>query len=241
MKIGKELVRSHMTINYEFPGIRVLDNGLQPTTWQLDMDVVAMEIGPDATAEKMQANGTMAFQKIFFWLDALMPGIVMVDPKNKGGMNIATTIDNAMLYCPGEPTDDILIQLFHSKLSAITEGVLFIGEMRLTSDDTSAKYTFSTTKKQYDLPKKVKNYCVLDAMDTKPWWTRDDGLCFEKLKPDSMSEEEIKLAYASIEDPLDVFEEAYNVGMDVVFTPEEEDTAPAEILEVAKWQPTTVE
>lgn len=239
MKIGKQEVGSYMTMKMDFPGIRMLDNILCPTKWNLEIDVVALDIGPKAlTQSEIQMNGGLAYQKLYFWMETCLPMCIFVDTENHIGMSIAAASDNNMMYCPDEPTDDMLVRLLHSKLTAISDGHLFIGQVRMESTDTNAMYTYTVPAEGAGLPAKVKDYVSDASLFRKPWWDRADGYSFELTRPKGCKETLDQL-YGHLQDPLLEFDNtvmASTFAFDETTIPNE----PAEILQVDKWQPRTV-
>lgn len=237
MKIGKHNIESYMTMVHEFPGIRIIDGVLNPTKWNLEIDLVAIDLATtQAKFDEMQMNGSIAYQKVLFWLDTCLPGCVFVGSNNPTGMEMAMMCDNMLMHCPDEPTDDLIVALLHSKITAISNGHLHIGQIRLVSTDTSAKYTYNVPAEGYGLPKKVKDYIDLPSLYRKPWWERNDGFSFEFLKPKGCKDKLVDL-YQAIQDPLDSFEESMSA---IEFTFDPEPKEPAEIIQVEKWQPRTV-
>lgn len=234
MKIGTEDIKSFMTLNYKFQGIRILDDALIPTSWTLRANLVAAGYGKDReTLDLVQESGSIAYQKAYFWIDLMLPGIILTNVRNKFGLTIATSSSNTMMYCPSDPTDDLIIQLIHAKLTAITNQSLHIGEITLEGTDSSASYTFSLPKTGYTLPETVKEYVDLPSLHRKPWWHRDDGFCFEFLKQRS-NKEKIADIYGDVCDPLKEFEEALMVTSTGV------GREPAEIIQVERWKPKKV-
>jgi hypothetical protein len=234
MKIGTEDVKSFMTLKYNFPGVRILEDCLSPTYWSVNVNLVAVDYDKNShPVSTMQANGSIAYQKAYYWMESMLPGIILTNIDNKFGLSIATTATNPMMYCPGDPTDDLLVQLIHAKLAAITNNHLYIGEITLDSNDTSAGYTFCRLKDGYTLPDKVKDYVDLPSLHRKPWWHRDDGFCFEFLKQKN-NKEKIADIYKDVFDPLKEFEEM------LINEQEYTQKEPAEIIHVDKWKPKKV-
>lgn len=239
MKIGKIQLESYMTMKYEFDGIRVLDNNLYPVKWKLDIDLVALEYTKNnkpMSDKDIVESGSIAYQRNYFWLDTCLPGCIFVNTRHPTAMDIGMMCDNMIMHCPDDPTDDLIIMMIHSKLKAISAGKLHIGQIRLSSSDTSAQYTYNVGPEGYAmLPKKVKEYIDLPSLYRKPWWQRNDGYSFEFLKPKNCKDKLVDL-YSSLRDPLSAFDES--VSLEFVFEPEV--TEPAEIIQVDRWQPKTV-
>lgn len=236
MRINNSEVKNYMTLKFAFNGIRIIDNSLDPVEWELSVNMVGVDV-LEASQERIQELGSMAYQKVYYWLDSIMPGIVIVDVADEMGVNIANYVENMMMYCPGEPTDDVLIQLIHAKCTAIAGPHLRIGEMVLSSSDTSASYTYAGPDSfgQPSLPKKTGDYMEQESMYSVPWWDRPDGFCFEFIRIEGDDETPLDELYGDVIDPLKEFEKSFN-HRKLELIPNE----PAEIIHVEKWKPRKV-
>ena len=237
MKRGKQVIRSYMTLAYEFTGIRLQDGNLTPVDWTLTVNLIAsMKRGKLKTEAEYKA--TIIYQKLYFWLETNLPGIVFVDVGNEDDLYIANLSSNITMYCPGNPNDDMIIQLLHSKLSALSGAELEVGEIQLKSSDSSLQYTFDCPEADYVMPTTTAEYYTEGtARDETPWWSRNDGFCFEFIRPvdTEISDEEL---FRNIMDPMDDFErivtELANTNIGIV-------KEPARIVQVEKWKPRKVE
>jgi len=237
IKKGRHLIKSHMTLEYNFTGIRIQQGNLTPVDWTLNIDLVAT-IKKGKTREDIEYNAGITYQKIYFWLDTNLPNIVMVDVDNEDDLYIANLTTNIMMYCPDSPSDDLLIQLLHAKISSLAEPDLLVGEVRLKGSDTSLQYTYDLPDTGYLLPSSTEEYYLNGiTRDKEPWWFRDDGFCFEFVKPkdNELSDEEL---FKDIIDPLDEF---YKIMAEVTDTPIGLVREPARIIQVEKWKPHKVE
>ena len=236
IKKGRNLIKSHMTLEYDFTGIRIQDGSLTPVDWKLTVDLVA--IGKKSKPrEEIEYEAGITYQKIYFWLDTNLPNIVVVDVSNEDDLYIANLSTNIMLYCPDSPNDDLLIQLLHAKISSLANSDLVVGEMHLKGSDTALQYTFDCSDAGYMLPATTEEYYTEGTTrDKEPWWFRDDGFCFEFVRPDGneLPDEEL---FKDIMDPMDEFRRimAEVSDMHIGLTRE-----PARIVQVEKWKPRTV-
>ena len=237
IKKGKNIIKSHMTLEYEFTGIRIQGGYLTPVAWELKVDLIA----PDKkgkTKDIIEQEASITYQKIYFWLETNLPGIVMVNVDSEDDLFLANLTSNIMMYCPNNPGDDLIIQLLHSKLSVLADSDLIVSEITLKGSDTSIKYTFDVDDGNYSLPQKTQDYYTGGvARDEKPWWLRNDGFCFEFIRPEQEDEntpdDEI---FESIIDPLSEFYKLIEEVDKVTVTKE-----PARIVQVEKWKPRKVE
>jgi hypothetical protein len=237
MKVGKYVIKNHMTLDYAFTGIRIQDSALTPVDWILQIDVVVpFEKGKSMSESESKASYT--YQKLYFWLDTNLPSFIAVDVNNEDDFYIASMSSNIVMYCPGNPGDDLLIQLIHTKLTTLADNHLVIGEIRLRGSDTSMRYTFDCTEAENALPKTIASYCKSGtARDKDPWWFRNDGFCFEFIKPEdsAISDEEL---FGDITDPMAEFERIISEMSAEDMAPVKE---PARIVQVDKWKPKKIE
>jgi hypothetical protein len=239
MKRGKHNIRSYMTLEYQFSGIRIQDGFLSPVDWNLSVNLIATD-KKGKLKEELELKAAATFQKLYFWLDTNLPGVVIVDVTSEDDLYLSNLSSNITMYCPNSPGDDILIQLLHSKLSSLAKEDLIVGEMQLKGSDSMLQYTFDCADSGYNLPVAVDEYYPEgEARDTIPWWSRDDGFCFEFIRPPVVEgEEPAEDVFKDIVDPMTEFDrimsEVANTHIGLV-------KEPARIVQVEKWKPRKVE
>ncbi len=234
MIMGKHRIKNHMTLEYDFAGIRILNGSLVPVDWHLTVDLVALD-KKNKNKEEAEYKATVAYQKLYFWLDTNLPNIVILDVNDEDDLYIANLSSNIMMYCPGEPYDDTIAELLHSKLSVLADGHLLVGEVQIKGSDMSVKYTFDTTDGEYSLPETTADYYTEGiTRDEAPWWARNDGFCFEFIRPED-SEVPPDELFKDIVDPLDEFTRIIEEARNVTAARE-----PAGIVQVEKWKPKKV-
>lgn len=237
MKRGKQVIRSYMTLAYEFTGMRLQEGHLTPVDWTLTVNLIAsMKKGKSKAEGEYKAS--VIYQKLHFWLETNLPGIIFVDVSDEDDLYIANLSSNITMYCPGNPGDDMIIQLLHSKLSALSGAELEVGEIHLKGSDTSLQYTFDCPDGDYTMPTATAEYYTEgSARDEIPWWNRNDGFCFEFIRPGDteITDEEL---FKDIVDPLDDFERIVAEMTDAHIGIVKE---PAKIVQVEKWKPRKVE
>lgn len=237
IKRGRHLIKSHMTLEYDFSGIRLQDGSLTPVDWQLRVDLVAT--GKKGKAkEETEYEAGITYQKVYFWLDTNLPNIITVDVSNPDDLYIANLTSNIMMFCPGNTGDELLIQLLHSKISALASPDLLVGEIHLKGSDSTLHYTFDCTNGDYALPINTKEYYTEGvAKDAQPWWLRSDGFCFEFIRPEGnvLPDEEL---FGNIVDPMVEFN---NIMAEVNETHIGLVREPAKIVHVDKWIPKKIE
>lgn len=228
--------KSYMTLEYNFSGIRVQNSALTPVNWELAVDLFALE-KKGKSRESSEIDAGTAYQRLYFWLDTNLSNVVVVDVTNEDDFLIANLTTNLVMFCPRATTDDTLIQLLHSKLSILAGDDLVICQIYLKSSDSVLSYTFESDG-EYNLPATTKEYYTEGvARDTTPWWNRNDGFCFEFIRPadSELSDEEL---FKDISDPMDEFKKIVSEINDPQFNVVKE---PAKILQIEKWKPKKVE
>jgi hypothetical protein len=236
MKYGKHTIKSHMTLTYAFMGMRLQEGWLTPVEWNLSVDIAAVD-KKTKVIEDIEYKASVAYQKIYFWLDTNLPGILAVDVMSDGDLYIANLTSNIMMYCPGNPGDDMISRLLHSKINALVGDDLIVGQLTLGGNDTSVSYSFNCTDGEYMLPKTTEEYYTEGvARDKTPWWMRDDGFCSEFIRPKDIeiSNEEL---FQDIVDPMTEFNRIIEELSDNITGKMKE---PAKIVQVEKWKPKTV-
>ncbi len=236
MKRGKNLIRSYMTLEYEFTGIRIHESYLTPVDWKLTVNLIA-PIRRKRSKEDFEEKLGMIYQKLYFWLDTNLPNIMIVDVSREDDLYIANLSSNIMMYCPGSSGDELVIQLLHSKLTALAKSELLVGEMQLKGSDATLQYTFDCPEGDYTMPATTGEYYTEGvARDINPWWTRNDGFCFEFIRPSEteISDEEL---FKDIMDPMNEFDRIMNENNEIHIGLRE----PAKIVQVEKWKPRTIE
>lgn len=237
MTIGRHKVKSHMSMEYDFSGIRILEGSLIPVDWHISVDLVALDKKGGKSLEESEVNANIAYQKLYFWLETNLPNVVMVDVSNQNDLYIANLSSNIMMYCPEEPFDDIIVRLLHCKLSVLADNNLLVGEIRIKSTDMTVQYSFEPNDLGYNLAETTEEYYTeTKTKDVEPWWLRNDGFCFEFVRPDDMSVSDEEF-YKDIIDPLTEFSVAIQEMSDKTIGAVRE---PARIVQVEKWKPKKV-
>ena len=238
MTVGKHKIRSHMTLEYDFTGIRLQEGCFTPVDWKLTVDLIAPRGTTQKSKEDSELKAGMTYNRIHFWLDTNLTNVIVVDATNEDDLYLANLSANITLYCPGDVSDDHVIQLIHSKLSALAAGTMVVGEMQLKGSDTSAAYTFDCPDGAYELPVSPSEYIEGEARDEEAWWFRNDGFCFEFIKPVAAEGETIpEDIFGDIVDPMTEFERMVQEATESFVGIIKE---PARIVQVEKWKPKTV-
>ncbi len=161
-----------------------------------------------------------------------------MDATDEDDLYLASLSANITLYCPGDTSDDNIIQLLHAKLSVLAAASMVVGEMKLKGSDTSATYTFDCLNGEYDLPTSSTEYIDGEVRDNDPWWNRNDGFCFEFIKPEHVEGETVSdEIFDDIVDPMVEFERLMQEATESFTGIVRE---PARIVQIEKWKPKTV-
>lgn len=231
MKVRNEIVNNFMTITFKFSCVRVIQSVLDPVLFNLNLNLTSLaDISKPETFSGIQIEGNIAYQKLYFWLESVLPGVVMVDATDKVGFGFSALVGNIIMHCPGEPVDELLVRMLHSKISAIVNSKLIIGEIILSADESGTSYTFVPDEHGYNLPDTVRAYLDLPSLNKKPWWCRKDGFCFEFVKGKDVKEK-LEVLYSDIPDPL----EEYEINIREALSGKTH--APAPIIEHDTWKP----
>jgi hypothetical protein len=199
--------------------------------------VCSSDLKPGKTKEESEYKAGIIYQKLYFWLDTNLPNVLLVDVNNEDDLYIANLSANIMMYCPDNPSDDVVIQLLHSKLSALAGSDLLVGQTQLKGSDTSLQYTFDCPDGDYALPGLTTEYYTEGTTrDEIPWWSRDDGFCFEFVRPTDVEITDEEL-FKDISDPMDEFDRIMAEVTDTHIGIVKE---PARIVQVEKWKPKKV-
>jgi len=166
-------------------------------------------------------KAAVGFQRLRVWLDAILDHIIFIDV-DSDLIELQDKLTNTVMYVPGHPDDAMLAVLLHSKISAITDGLLDIYSIKLSATDTDnieRIYRNLDPNKAYPLPG-IEYYKGKTTHD-KPWWSRPtiDVCEYEK------SEDEEDIILWQENDPL------AEIGKGVLTSGEE-----ADIIVFDQWK-----
>ena len=236
--IGKHRIRSFMTLEYSFSGIRVIEIDLIPVQWTLTIDLAPSQ-KKRKNLEEIARKAELTYQRIYFWLETVLTQAVCVNTTNAIGMAIAATSSNVMVMCPDEPYDEVLVELLHSKLTALADGNMLIGSIHLKGSDVTASCSYECPDGLYALPDAVQDYVGIDvtSMHSIPWWARNDGFSFEFLKSEENKDIPDDVYFGAFSDPMQDFDKTMEEIAELApIIPKE----PATIIQAEKWKPRKV-
>lgn len=223
-------------MSFEFSGIRLQDGYSTPVDWELLVNLTLTK-RKDKSKEETEARASIIYQKLYFWLDTNLQYVLTVNVENEDDLYLANLSSNITMHCPGNPSDDLIIRLIHSKLSTLAGGDINIDEIKLKASDTSLQYSFDSVDGEYELPLTTEYYTAGSCRDTDPWWIRNDGFSFEFARPEdsTLTDDEV---FSGIVDPLIEFDKIVSAMAETQLGSVRE---PARIVQVEKWKPRKVE
>lgn len=175
---------SFIIIPHTFAATRIYEeeetSQLSATTITLNISCAPIDDGI-LTPDEMGTKAMIGFQRLKVWLEGILEFIILID-KNSPLLDVMMNkTDNHVMVIPGKPDDALLAVLLHSKISAITDGLLEIYSITLQATDTNqVERVYRCPDKQYPLP--GIEYFEVDAAHDIPWWARPtiDVCDFEK-------------------------------------------------------------
>lgn len=154
----------------EFNAVRVHNSTLYSTTFEIKIALTPSHADtrePHVIEEKSEEG----MQRLNFWKETILDNILLVDINSDIFIDLASSADNTIMFCPGPPTDHMLIELLHAKVSAITKGLFDIHGLSISSSDTHYIETSFRKLDEYNLPD--ISYFPEVAIHPRPWWERD--------------------------------------------------------------------
>jgi hypothetical protein len=157
--------------------IRVIDRELQAVKMNLRMDFADQETDDSQAVFRSQ----VAMAKIRYWLDNCVEDCVMFNRENDWAMGALLSVDevsdgvtNRVMILPDDPGEDILLQIFQSKLQSLAGTSMRIGVLELDIEDGNGFHFTYVGEGEMDLPTN-EEWVGEIAYFKKPWWARDDA------------------------------------------------------------------
>jgi hypothetical protein len=176
-----------VSFNLEFKAVRVIGARLIPTTWKLRTEVLYDEEHEDDDSYLL--NTKVALAKIKFWFDNFIDGSVLMGRDNEWAQRAflseegQKSVENHIALLPDEPTDQLLAEVFQSKMNALAGNFLTFGLVELNSDDLSGLTFIFTGVGEFNLPE-VEEWVGERSYFSKPWWSRDDASTIDVIPDD---------------------------------------------------------
>lgn len=160
---------TYIVLKREFTAIRVFEYSMTPVTFTLKIEC-SLPHNKTKTPSEQIKQSSVAHQLINIWLANVLDDVVVVDPTTEMGEFLLATTENNIMTTPGNPDDNVLARLIHSKLSTIAKGNIHISKLVLVSSDTDHTERHWTGT-DYLLPE--SSYKDDDeTVHSDPWWKR---------------------------------------------------------------------
>ena len=158
--------------------IRVIDRELLSASIRLRMDIANQDV--DTTQDSV-FRSQVAMAKMRYWLDECLSNSVMFSRDNDWAVNtfLSTSPENLgtsnpVTILPGDPTEDLLVQVIQSKLQSLVGSSMTIGNVELEIEDGHGLMFTYVGDGELELPTNeewVGEHCYFG----RPWWCRDDA------------------------------------------------------------------
>lgn len=176
-KTNKDLLQlSRIEITYSFSGARYNKGFQHFTTWELSVTILGNDRFSNESDAEYKLRLTKAYHRIYCWMECFLTNIFIIEHKETDALDgiYAMACENPIMMTPYFPSDDVIAQLLHSKISVISKNDLYIGEIKLKASGTNSAFYFNTTSSvAYDLPEQ-KDFVGKKALHKTPWWCRYD-------------------------------------------------------------------
>lgn len=179
-----------MVINHTFTAVRVFDYTLTPLTFNLQIHCCVPN-GFSPSIQSVQDKAAISFQVLKLWLHNMLDEVTIVNPVTDIGEMLLGVSESKIMTTPGEPDDNVLVRVLHSKIASITKGNLEIIKLVLSSSDTEyteQHWPFSDGV-EYMLPD--ISYMDDEVIHKDPWWVRT-SIDIADIYSHLLDEEEIK-------------------------------------------------
>jgi len=170
MPFPNDEYRSIVTLPFEFTAVRVYEASLNPTEFEITLSCTPAEFDT-RTPGLIEEKSHDGMQRLGFWWDTIMSDVIIGDVTSETFAEIVAVAENSAMFCPGLPTDHLLVELLHSKVSSIMKGFFDIHTLSLKSADTKYIETSFRNIDGYRLPD--ISYYPAETLHAVPWWERD--------------------------------------------------------------------
>lgn len=169
--------QSFIVLPHLFPATRVFEDDddithITATTFKIKFSCSPID------DDKSGRKAMVGFQRLRTWLEAVLNNIIIIDVNSPMLEHMQNHVANLRLYTPGKADDSLLAVLFHSKAAAITQDLLEIHSICLSSTDTeNTERYYRCMDGEYELPG-IEYYSDLEInkglvmVNDTPWWTR---------------------------------------------------------------------
>ena len=178
--------RSIVTYPFDFHSVRVYDKTMHPATFSVTISLSPADF-TRRTPDQLEDKSEEGMQRLTFWRDTILENSVLIDINSEVFPEIVGAIDNNVMFCPALPTDHLIAELLHAKITAITKGFFDIHAISVKSTDTYGIETAFRNIDGYALP--GVSYFPTEVLHPVPWWERDTIEMCEFAKGDVLEDE----------------------------------------------------
>lgn len=163
-----------------------MNDSLILTTWTADFIItrlidhrflsgrceITMDLDFDSSPSASEAQVHLA--KMRNWIETVLDGCVAFNVHCDLNTNLLGEVENHVMFCPGEPTDHLLLLLIKSKLNAIGAGCVVLRACTLSGDNNRGFCTTLQGDPAELLPTAEEWMGPVRYWD-ESWWNRSDG------------------------------------------------------------------
>ena len=155
---------------------------------KITLNIACSPIDDDSIGyAELGQKAMIGFQRLKVWLEALLDNIILIDVGSDLLAELQENVHNNIMFIPGNPDDSMLSVVLHSKMSAITKGLLSIHSISLRASDTdNIERFYRNLTGEYPLP--GIEYLGEEVSHDTPWWTRPTIDVCEYLKDEDEEE-----------------------------------------------------
>lgn len=166
--------------NQKISVVRVIGNIITPATLAIKAEVLP-------AVDAMDIDFDIAFAKIKFWFETIVSRTIMFSRNNMMALDMFTDSDgnarviNQLMITPHQPTDEHLGALFQAKMTALSEGKMNFGVVRVNSESQSGLVWSYVGEWHDDLPDMEQWFAQKPYYFDSPWWTRPDSSTIDMI------------------------------------------------------------
>jgi len=167
-----------LNLKHTFTGIRIIENVLYPTTWNLKGELIFSEDLKD------DINLNIALTKVKILFDDILSSSIFLCKDNEWAFE--SFMPEYEIYCtnnivltPYEPTDDHLAVILQAKINALSSKVFNISTIELESNNSKG-LVFTFFGDTTEILPKMKDWMGENYFDL-PWWDRNDGSTYDLM------------------------------------------------------------
>lgn len=151
----------------EFGITRLIDHRLISSRCEITMD---LDFDPDPSIPSVQEH----LSRMRNWIDSVLDGAVAFNVHCDLNTGLLGEIENHVMFCPGEPTDHLLLLLLKSKLNAIGSGHIQLRTCTLSAD-TNRGFCTTLQGDPAELLPTADEWMGSVRYWKDSWWNRPDG------------------------------------------------------------------